>query len=151
MSGGDVVIQNPDVQRINAAIVALISRTAPPSKPVTMLYDRWVTFTSSPYYVALPDTTLLPVYQAFATAYKVIALAHGLSPADIDPRLLVLATGDAHSSIERVGRAVDQSLEAAKRGGTAVASAIWKPLALVAGTALAIGFARRGGRFGFRR
>jgi hypothetical protein len=151
VSGGDVVIQNPDVMRLNQAITSLVARTAPPSKSVTLLYDRWVTFTSSPYYRALPDTSLFPVYQAFATAYKVIGIAHGVKVQDVDPRLLVLASGDGSASIERVGRALDQTLEAAKKGGSAVAGAIWKPLALVAGTALAIGFARRGGSFGRRR
>lgn len=149
--GADVIIQNPDVRRINQAIVALVSRTAPPSKSVTMLYDRWVKFTASPYAAALPDAALLPIYQAFATAYKVIGYAHGIQPADIDPRLLVLAVGDASAGIERVGRALDQTLAAAERGGSAVAATIWKPLALVAGTALAIGFARRGGFRGSRR
>jgi hypothetical protein len=139
----DVTITNPDVKRLNDAIVALLVRTVPPSRAVTMLYDRWVRFTQSPYFAALPDTSLLPIYKAFAGAYWAIARSQGAEPKDVDPRVIVLVAGDLNQSVEAAGKALDQTIQAAEKGGAAVASTLWKPLALVAAAALAIGWMRK--------
>lgn len=144
----DVRLQNPDVVAINRAITSLMATTVPPSPSVTGLYNRWVHFISSPTYAALPDTVLYPVYTAFALAYRVIAGAHGVPAADIEPRLLVLASGDAQASIQAVGRALDQTLETAAKAahttGSVVTRSLWQPALLIVAVALSIGWARRG-------
>jgi hypothetical protein len=138
-----IVLTNPEVKRLNSAIVALTVK-AGTSRSVIALYDRWVRFIGSPTYQLLPDTSLYPIFKAFGVAYVVIARANNIAPTDVDPSLLVLAAGDAQNTVDAVGRALDQTLEAAGRIGVQVTKAAWVPAALVIAILVAVGYAKRG-------
>jgi hypothetical protein len=139
------IVLSPGLQKLNQGISNLMARTAPPSQPVTMLYDRWVRFLQTPSYAMLPDAALWPIYRAFAATYVVVARLEGIQPADVDASLLALAGYDAQRNLNQVGASLDKALNVAVDGTKRVGGALFGPAALVIGVLVAFGYARRGG------
>lgn len=138
------VVSSSDVAVLNTAITQLVSRTAPPARPVTMLYDRWARFAQSPARQR-SDAELEPVLRAFAVAYR--SAANGrVAVDDQDARILQLASGDP-VSIELAGKQLDAAL--LRVGQSPGGPAPWykNPLVLLAGGALAVKFlGKKGGK-----
>lgn len=136
------VVSSSDVAVLNTAITTLVSRTAPPSRNVTTLYDRWARFSASPARQR-SEAELEPVLRAFAVAYRAVARAQRLD--DVDGRIVELASGEP-IAIELAGKQLDAALA---RVGQQPAPDAWykNPLVLLAGGALAFRFfGRKGGR-----
>lgn len=136
------VVSSSDVAVLNTAITQLVSRTAPPARPVTMLYDRWKRFAESPVRQR-SDVELEPVLRAFAVAYRAVAKGR---VEDVDGRLTELASGEP-IAIELAGKQLDLAL--ARVGQQPGAAVPWykNPLVLLAGGAIAMKYlGKKGGK-----